>query len=79
LTDPNLTISYQDLVITPTPGREKGSVNISALIKNEGFSQASNVEVRFYRGVPGVDGVLLGSQTIPFWIRGAAAGFRSTG
>jgi subtilase family serine protease len=63
-TDPNLTISYQDIVITPSPVNELGSANISAVVKNEGFSQASNIQVNFYRGTPGVDGVLLGSRTI---------------
>jgi hypothetical protein len=64
-TNPNLTISYQDLVFTPTPGLERGNTNISTLIKNDGFSQTSNIVVNFYKGVPGQDGVLLGSQTIP--------------
>jgi len=64
LVDPNLTISYRDIAITPTPAHELGSVNISALIKNEGYSPASNIAVNFYSGVPGPNGLLLGSQTI---------------
>jgi len=62
--EPNLTTSYKDMTIIPNPANEGGSVNISALIKNDGFSPASNIAVNFYKGVPGVDGVLFGSQTI---------------
>jgi len=62
---PNLTISYKDIVIIPTPANERGNVNISALVKNEGFSSAGNIVVNFYRGVPGQNSLLLGTQTIP--------------
>lgn len=65
LTDPNLSVVYQDIVIMPSPGNERGNANISALIKNDGYSQASSIVVNFYKGVPGQDGILLGSQTIP--------------
>jgi subtilase family serine protease len=34
-------------------------------VKNEGFSTATSVKVNFFKGTPGVDGVLLGSQIIP--------------
>ena len=64
LVDPNLTISYKDIIITPTPALERGNVNISALVKNEGFSSANNIVVNFYRGVPGPNGLLLGAHTI---------------
>ena len=64
-TAPNLTVSYKDVIITPSPANERGDANISALVKNEGFSAASNVAVNFYEGTPGVDGVLLGSRTVP--------------
>jgi len=63
-TEPNLTISYKDMTITPNPVNQGGNVNISALIKNDGFSAASNIKVDFYKGRPGVDGVLLGSSII---------------
>ena len=49
---PNLAVSYKDLVITPSSGNERGTVTISALVKNDGFSPANNIAVRFYRGVP---------------------------
>ncbi len=63
-TDPNLTISYKEIVITPSPAEELGNVNISVIVRNEGFSGASDFGVSFYKGVPGVDGVLLGAQRI---------------
>ena len=64
VTEPNLTVSYKDIVITPSPAYEGRSVNISALVRNGGFSAASDIKVSFYMGVPGVNGVLLGSRTI---------------
>jgi len=63
-TEPNLTVRYQDIGISPSPALEGESATISALIKNEGFSTANNIVVNFFKGDPGVDGVLLGSQTI---------------
>ncbi len=64
VTDPNLSISYTDIVITPNPANERGSANISAVVRNRGFSTAYNVAVGFYNGVPGQGGQLLGTQTI---------------
>ncbi len=72
LTAPNLTVSYHDFVMIPTPARERGNVTLSALVTNDGFSAASNVTVNFYRGVPGADGMLLGSQIIPSLNAGSA-------
>lgn len=63
-TEPNITDSYKDIIITSNPANERGSVNISALVKNEGFSTANNIIVNFYKGVPDAGGVLLGTQTI---------------
>ncbi len=65
-TEPNLTVSHEDMVITPVPALEGGSVNISALIKNEGFSSASDIRVDVYNGVPGQGGALIGTGTITF-------------
>lgn len=64
LTDPNLTISYKDLIIAPNPVNETGNINISALVKNDGYSAASNIGVNFYNGVPGSGGAFLGTQTV---------------
>ncbi len=63
-TQPNLTASFKDIIITPAVINQQGSVNIKATIRNEGFAPVSTVKVDFYLGVPGVDGVLIGSQTI---------------
>ncbi len=63
-TDPNLTVSYRDIVITPSPADELGNVNVSVIVRNEGFSVAPDFGVAFYKGVPGVDGVLLGVERI---------------
>ena len=72
-TDPNLTVSYKNIVISPTPAFERGNVNISALVKNDGYSTANNVIVNVYRGVPGPDSLLLGTQTIPALTPGESA------
>ncbi len=64
LTNPNLTVNYQNLEINPAPAYEGASADISVLVKNEGFSAAYNIPVTFYRGVPGEGGALLGTYTI---------------
>ena len=64
-TQPNLTTSYRDIVITPAAIHEGGSVNIQTTVRNEGFAPVASVMVHLYLGVPGADGVLIGSQTIP--------------
>ncbi|MGA1840972.1 MAG: CARDB domain-containing protein [bacterium] len=63
-TGPNLTISHQDIVFTPDPAFESGSLSIKALIRNEGFAGVNFVDVQFYKGLPGSDGTPLGVQTI---------------
>jgi subtilase family serine protease/Tol biopolymer transport system component/flagellar hook assembly protein FlgD/fibronectin type 3 domain-containing protein len=64
-TQANLSIGYEDILITPAPALEAGEAVISALVKNEGFAQANNVEVAFYQGTSKDDMALLGSQTVP--------------
>jgi len=73
LLDPNLSISYRDIVVSPNPVNETGKVNISAVIRNSGNSAASGVDVRFYHGVPGQGGILLGTQTIPSLAEGESS------
>ncbi|NOY63808.1 MAG: hypothetical protein GXO97_00165, partial [Nitrospirae bacterium] len=63
-TKPNLSVSYRDIVITPSPAEELGNAIISVKIKNNGFSPASDVNVAFFMGTPGKDGVSLGTRTI---------------
>lgn len=62
---PNLSVSHKDMVVTPNPAMERGTTNISILVKNNGFSPAQNVKVTFYNGVPGNGGIVIGSETIP--------------
>ena len=71
-TDPNLTISYEDITISSDPAKQGGDTNISALIRNEGFSTASDIQVNFYRGTPDADGLLIGSRVIPSLNAGAS-------
>jgi len=72
-TAPNLTVSHNDIVITPIPAHEGGTATISSLVKNEGFTAVQNAEVRFYKEVPGNDGVLLGTRTIASLNQGETA------
>ena len=65
LVDPNLAISYRDIVISPNPVIQAGSVTITATVRNDGFADVANIAVKFYKGVPGVDGILLGTQIVP--------------
>jgi len=69
----NLTVSYKEIVLTPTPAHERGSVNISAIVKNEGASVANTIVVNFYRGIPGQDALLIGTQTVPVLAPGASS------
>ncbi|MDA8083071.1 MAG: discoidin domain-containing protein [Nitrospiraceae bacterium] len=63
-TDPNLTVSYKDISTTPTQLVEGGKATISAVVKNSGYSAASNIAVNLYIGNPATDGVLLVTRTI---------------
>ncbi len=72
-TEANLTISYKDMVTTPNPAKEKGNANISVLVRNEGFASVENVQVYLYKGVPDVDGVLLGTRIVPSLNPGASS------
>ncbi|MDX1764109.1 MAG: CARDB domain-containing protein, partial [bacterium] len=63
-TEPNLTIAFEDISITPSPALQGGATQITALVKNEGFSPASDVAVQFYQGDPAAGGALLGEQII---------------
>jgi len=66
VTEPNLSVAYQDLTFTPDPGLEGSPVELAALVRNTGGSAASDVEVGFYEGDPDQGGRLLGAlRTIP--------------
>lgn len=70
---PNLTISYKDIIITPNPANSNGNMNISALVRNEGSFAAADINVSFYSGVPGADGLLLGTRIIQSLVAGQSA------
>jgi len=64
VSEPNLSVSYRDITFNPTTAKQGGSAEISAIVRNDGFAPADSVEVYFYKGVPGTDGILLHSETI---------------
>ncbi|MGA1875147.1 MAG: CARDB domain-containing protein, partial [bacterium] len=64
LIQPNLTLSHEDILITPRPVYQGESLTMSATVRNDGFSSASGILVNFYKGLPSEGGILLGSQTI---------------
>ncbi|MDH3976759.1 MAG: hypothetical protein OEV42_21050, partial [Deltaproteobacteria bacterium] len=63
-TDPNIALNPDDILITPNPANERGSVSISTTVNNSGYSAASNIIVSFYNGIPESGGTLLGTQVI---------------
>ncbi|MEE9910342.1 MAG: gliding motility-associated C-terminal domain-containing protein [Deltaproteobacteria bacterium] len=63
-TQPNLTVSYTDIVLEPAVIQEQGSVTVRAAIRNEGFAPVAGAAVSLYLGVPGINGVLIGTQSI---------------
>jgi subtilase family serine protease/Tol biopolymer transport system component/flagellar hook assembly protein FlgD/fibronectin type 3 domain-containing protein len=62
---PNLTVSYKDILVTPNQINEGGGARVAIVINNEGFSDAVNVEVAFYRGAASTGGTLLGMRVLP--------------
>lgn len=70
---PDLSVSYKDMIITPSPAREGGNATISVLVRNDGFSSIENVKVNIYSGTAANNGILLGSQVIPVIAAGQSA------
>ena len=63
---PNITVSYKDIIVTPTPSNERGKSQITAVVRNEGFSAARDIVVTFFCGVPGqIDSFPTGTVIIP--------------
>lgn len=73
LENPNITLSYTDMTISPSPALERGNAQVSLLVKNEGLTAAQNIVLDVYLGVPGAGGGLIGSRTIPSLDGGAAS------
>jgi len=61
---PNLSVSYKDMIVSPSHAREGGSASISVLVKNDGFSAVENVKVNIFKGLAANEGTLLSSQVI---------------
>lgn len=60
----NLSVAHTDMAINPLPAYQGGSIAISAIVKNNGFSDATHFTVSCYRGQPNFGEVLIGSQTV---------------
>ncbi|MFZ5863148.1 MAG: CARDB domain-containing protein [Nitrospirota bacterium] len=59
-TAPNLRVAYQDLVVS-APTDQGGTATISVPVSNNGFADATNVDVVFYEGAPEAGGVAIGA------------------
>ncbi|MEN8265108.1 MAG: CARDB domain-containing protein [Nitrospirota bacterium] len=73
VTEPNLKALHTDISFNPPVADQGGSVEISAIVRNEGFSQADSVDVAFYNGDPESGGVLLGNAFIANISQGEAS------
>lgn len=62
-TKPNLSVSPDNLTITPNPVLQGGTANVSESVENNGFSSMNNIDVRFYAGDPS-QGNVIGDSTI---------------
>ncbi len=70
---PNLAVSFQDLTLSPDPGLEGVSTNVTALIRNTGDADAQDVTVAFYDGDPAQGGTLIAvSQSLSSLAGGAS-------
>ena len=69
--DPNLVVAHQKIAFDTDPANEAGRVAITARIENPGFSDAENVIVAFYQGVPGTEDALLGTRALKFLATGS--------
>lgn len=60
---PNLVVTYKEFSFAPVPGLEGHDVVLSAIVRNTGSTNASNIPVSFYLGDPST-GTVIGSATI---------------
>lgn len=63
-TGPNLAVNFADITFSENPAAEALPLTISALIRNTGTLDASNIEVAFYDGDPANGGVQIESTQI---------------
>lgn len=71
---PNLAVSGADLTLVPDPPQEGAPATVAVTVRNPGAVAAGPFVVRFYRGDPDEDGVLIGEATVP----GLTAGGQAT-
>jgi len=60
----NLNVGYKDISVSPVPLLESKSGVVSAVVRNNGFVDVSNVVVEFYNGNPLSGGSLIGNPQI---------------
>jgi hypothetical protein len=71
---PNLSISSTGITFSNSMPQSGAATTISAVIRNTGYDNASNVIVRFYLGEPAAGGTRIGTdQIIPFIALGSSA------
>ncbi|MDJ0657674.1 MAG: CARDB domain-containing protein, partial [Xanthomonadales bacterium] len=64
VSQPNLSVDFEDLVFTPNPGLESQPLTIEIPVSNSSDVAAGPFRVEFYEGVPGEGGVLIESQDL---------------
>ena len=60
----DVSISFENIVLSPNEPNQGETVTITAMIRNVGYTSASNVLVEFYDGDPTLDGELFDTKTI---------------
>ncbi|MFH0725313.1 MAG: CARDB domain-containing protein [Pseudomonadota bacterium] len=61
---PNLSLSHQNISFSGEPANQGDSVDISAVVFNNGYSDVGNAKVVFYDGPPENGGALIGTRVI---------------
>lgn len=73
VTEPNLTVSYKDIIFTPAVADARKAVDVSAVVRNEGFSTTGAFDVECYNGDPRSGGVSFDKKTMQPLAPGASA------
>jgi subtilase family serine protease/Tol biopolymer transport system component/fibronectin type 3 domain-containing protein len=71
--EPNLTLTHNDIMVTPSPAGEGGNATIVARIQNNGSGAAGSVELAFAWNQAGSASQPLGRVTIPALAGGEVA------
>lgn len=70
LTPPDLSVSAEDMAVTPAAPFSDERISFAATIRNHGEGRADQVRVGFYDGDPSMGGVLLGEEHFVYRIYG---------